>query len=76
MCHDARLIRLEEQAVFQERRLEALNEALIRQQRQLDEMERQLGDMRRLLRLMWQRMDQEGDAPENSLPPHYMPERY
>lgn len=76
MHDDDRLIRLEEQCYFQERRLEALNEALTRQQRQMDEMERQMGDMRRLLRLMWQRMDQDGDAPENSLPPHYMPERY
>ena len=73
--HEERLTRLEESMYFQEQRLEALNEALV-QQRQLDDMERQLAEACQLLRLLREQMSEQGNGPANELPPHYMPERY
>ncbi|MDO5483393.1 MAG: SlyX family protein [Desulfovibrionaceae bacterium] len=70
---EERLARLEEAHYFQENRLEALNAALTAQQEQLDRMEKQLSETRMLVRLLREKLDED---PENSLPPHFMPERY
>lgn len=70
---DARLARLEETAFFQEERLRELDAALTAQQAQMDAMERQLADLRALTRAL---RDKLADAPEATLPPHFMPERY
>lgn len=70
---DARLARLEETAFFQEERLRELDAALTAQQAQIDAMERQLADLRTLARAL---RDKLADAPEATLPPHFMPERY
>ena len=70
---EERLARLEEQLYFQEHTIQELNDVLFAQQRQLDAMQKTLTEMaereRKLLELV-------AEKPENSLPPHYMPERY
>lgn len=73
---EERLNRLEERVYFQERQLEDLNEALVRQQVQLDETEKRLADACLVIRVLREWLGQQGDGPENALPPHYMPERY
>lgn len=70
---EVRVTRLEETAFFQEERLRALDAALTAQQAQLDAMERQVADLRALARSL---RDKLAEAPENALPPHFMPERY
>lgn len=70
---EARLARLEETAFFQEERLRELDAALTAQQAQMDAMERQLAALRALARSL---RDKLTDAPEATLPPHFMPERY
>ena len=70
---EGRLARLEETTFFQEERLKELDSALTAQQAQLDAMERQLADLRGLAKAL---RDKLTDAPENTLPPHSMPERY
>ena len=72
---EERLARLEEGQFFQEERLTALDSALAAQQGQLDRLEASLADAASLLRLLRDRLD-EANKPENSLPPHFMPERY
>lgn len=72
---EERLARLEEGQFFQEERLRELDAALVSQQAQLDRLEAQLADAVNLLRLLRDRLD-ESNKPENSLPPHFMPERY
>ncbi len=73
MDMEERLTRLEEQIYFQEHTIQELNDVLFAQQRQLDAMQKTLTEMaereRKLLELV-------AEKPENSLPPHYMPERY
>ena len=70
---EERLARLEEQLYFQEHTIQELNDVLFAQQRQLDAMQKTMTEMaereRKLLELV-------AEKPENSLPPHYMPERY
>ena len=70
---DTRLSRIEENLYFLEQRLEALDSALCGQQIQLDSLEKQLTDALRLLRQLREKLE---ESPENSLPPHFMPERY
>lgn len=73
MDMEERLARLEEQIYFQDHTIQELNDVLFAQQRQLDAMQKTLTEMaereRKLLELV-------AEKPENSLPPHYMPERY
>lgn len=73
MDMEERLARLEEQLYFQEHTIQELNDVLFAQQRQMDAMQKTLTEMaereRKLLELV-------AEKPENSLPPHYMPERY
>ncbi len=69
-----RISRLEEQAYFQERLLSQLNEALAEQQRQLDAADKRIALLEARVRELIMAAPQ--DAPENTLPPHYMPERF
>ena len=73
MDMEERLARLEEQLYFQEHTIQELNDVLFAPQRQMDAMQKILKEMaereRKILELV-------AEKPENSLPPHYMPERY
>lgn len=71
--HEQRLTRLEELNFFQEERLKELDAALTIQQDQLDKVEQQLADALALIRLLREKL---ADQPDDSLPPHFMPERY
>lgn len=73
MDMENRLTRLEEQLYFQEHTLQELNEALLAQQKQLDVMERALKRMEEQEQKLVAMLD---NKPENTMPPHYMPERY
>lgn len=66
-----RLTRLEELTFFQEERIEKLDAALTAQQTQLDAVERELADARLVIRSLRDKLAQQ---PENTLPPHFMPE--
>ncbi|ATD80241.1 MULTISPECIES: SlyX family protein [Desulfovibrio] len=68
-----RLTRLEELTFFQEERIEKLDAALTAQQTQLDAVERELADARLVIRSLRDKLAQQ---PENTLPPHFMPERW
>ncbi|WP_291439302.1 SlyX family protein [Desulfovibrio sp.] len=68
-----RLTRLEELTFFQEERIEKLDAALTAQQTQLDAVERELADARLVIRALRDKLTQQ---PENTLPPHFMPERW
>lgn len=70
---DDRLTRLEELTFFQEERLKALDTALTIQQKQLDKLEKDFADATSVIRQLREKV---GDQPENSLPPHSMPERW
>ena len=70
---DDRLTRLEELTFFQEERLKALDTALTIQQNQLDKLEKDFADATSVIRQLREKV---GDQPENSLPPHSMPERW
>ena len=70
---DDRLTRLEELTFFQEERLKALDTALTIQQKQLDKLEKDFSDATSVIRQLREKL---GDQPENSLPPHSMPERW
>ena len=70
---DDRMTRLEELTFCQEERLKALDAALTIQQKQLDKLEKDFADASSVIRLL---RDKLGDQPENSLPPHSMPERW
>lgn len=69
-----RLTRLEELTFFQEERIEKLDAALTAQQTQLDAVERELADARLVIRSLLR--DKLAQQPENTLPPHFMPERW
>ena len=58
---------------FQEERIKALDAALTAQQLQLDKLEQDFSDATSVIRLLREKL---GDQPENSLPPHSMPERW
>ncbi len=68
-----RLTRLEELTFFQEERIEKLDAALTAQQMQLDNVEQELASARTVIRALRDKLSQQ---PENSLPPHSMPERW
>ena len=68
-----RLTRLEELTFFQEERIEKLDAALTAQQMQLDSVEQELASARTVIRALRDKLSQQ---PENSLPPHFMPERW
>ncbi|MDD2966364.1 MAG: SlyX family protein [Desulfovibrionaceae bacterium] len=70
---EERLTRLEEGCYFQEAALKELNEALIQQQQQIDMLEKMLARSETKITALQAQLDQ---GPENSPPPHYMPERY
>lgn len=66
---EQRLIRLEELAVFQDRTIAQLDEALTRQQTQLDEREQQIERLEARMRILWLHFAETGG--EHALPPHY-----
>ena len=70
---DDRLTRLEELTFFQEERIRQLDAALTAQQMQLDKLEQDFSDATSVIRILREKL---GDQPENSLPPHSMPERW
>ena len=71
--NEDRLTRLEELTFFQEERLKSLDAALTAQQRQIDKLEKDFADATSVIRLLREKL---GDQPENTLPPHSMPERW
>ena len=74
MDTEEKLVRLEEQAYFQEKLLAQLNEALTFQQAQIDFLEKRIAELEQNVTSLLETSPQE--APVNTLPPHYMPERY
>ena len=70
---EQRLTRLEELNFFQEQRLKELDAARTAQQSQLDTVEKELADALAVIRLLREKLSEQ---PDNSLPPHFMPERY
>lgn len=66
----SRLERLEEQAFFQERSLNALHEALVLQQTQLDQLENRVKQMEEKVKTLWEIVGEDGG--ETTLPPHYL----
>lgn len=66
-----RLARLEETVYFQEQALRELNDALVRQQAQLDETERLLEAARDRLRSLAKVMEDDG-GEDTGPPPHYL----
>ena len=73
MTAEEQIARLEELAYFQEKLLTQLNEALVSQQKQIDALEKRLAEMEENVTAL---LDSTQDGPVNTLPPHYMPERY
>ena len=63
-----RLARLEEQSYFQEQALAELNQALTRQQFQLDEMEKRLALAEKRIAVLLPLLETDG---QNAPPPHY-----
>ncbi|WP_446424184.1 SlyX family protein [Mailhella sp.] len=74
MDTEEKLVRLEEQAYFQEKLLAQLNEALTFQQAQIDLLEKRIAELEQNVTSLLEASPQ--DAPAHTLPPHYMPERY
>ena len=74
MTTEEQIARLEELTYFQEKLLRQLNEALTSQQAQLDALEKRLAGLEEHMTTLLDSFGQ--DAPVNTLPPHYMPERY
>ena len=70
---ESRLVRLEEKAYFQERTIEALNEALALQQKQIDALERSLAATARRLEAMILALEENRRHPGLEIPPHYQP---
>lgn len=66
-----RLIRLEEELIFQERAIEELNQALTQQQRQIDRLEHALKQQEERLAQALDALAGSG-APVNEKPPHYL----
>lgn len=73
MTTEELITRLEEQAYFQEKLLAQLNEALTFQQGQIDRLEKRLAMLEDNVAAV---LDASQESPMNTLPPHYMPERY
>ena len=63
-----RLARLEEQSYFQEQTIAELNQALTRQQRQLDEMEKRLALTEKRVTALLPLLEEGG---QSAPPPHY-----
>lgn len=66
---EQRLVRLEELTVFQDQALTQLNDALARQQAQLDNQEKRIEALEARLRILWQQFAETGG--ELTVPPHY-----
>lgn len=66
---EQRLVRLEELAVFQDQTIAQLDEALARQQAQLDAREKQIERLEARMRILWPHFAETGG--EHARPPHY-----
>lgn len=73
MTAEEQIARLEELAYFQENLLSQLNEALTGQQKQIDMLEKRIVELETNVTML---IDASQEGPTNTLPPHYMPERY
>ncbi len=73
MTAEEQIARLEELAYFQENLLSQLNEALTGQQKQIDMLEKRIVELETNVTML---IDASQEGPANTLPPHYMPERY
>ena len=73
MTAEEQIARLEELAYFQEKLLSQLNEALTDQQKQIDALEKRVAELEENVTTL---IDATKEGPVNTLPPHYMPERY
>lgn len=73
MTAEEQIARLEELAYFQEKLLSQLNEALTDQQKQIDALEKRVAELEENVNTL---IDATQEGPVNTLPPHYMPERY
>ena len=72
MNNAERLIRLEEEAAFQEQKLEALSTALAAQQKQLDKMEADLLRLAGRLQSALAALEETSGGPVSEKPPHYL----
>lgn len=69
---EEKLVELETKFSYQEDLLSALNEVVIRQQRQLDELLRQMSAVKEQLQEAIERVPGEGgELDKNEKPPHY-----
>ena len=69
---EEKLVELETKFSYQEDLLSALNEVVIRQQRQLDELLRQMSAVKEKLQEAIERVPGEGgELDQNEKPPHY-----
>ncbi len=69
---EEKLVELETKFSYQEDLLSALNEVVIRQQRQLDELLRQMSAVKEQLQEAIERVPGEGgESDQNEKPPHY-----
>jgi SlyX protein len=69
---EEKLVELETKFSYQEDLLSALNEVVIRQQRQLDELLRQMSAVKEQLQEASERVPGEGgESDQNEQPPHY-----
>ncbi|MBL6905278.1 SlyX family protein [Gammaproteobacteria bacterium] len=69
---EEKLVELETKFSYQEDLLSALNEVVIRQQRQLDELLRQMSAVKEQLQEAIERVPGEGgELDQNEKPPHY-----
>ena len=74
MTVESQLARLALLAYSQENLLSQLDDALTGQQKQLDMLEKRIAALEENVAGLLETSSQ--DAPVNTLPPHYMPERY
>lgn len=70
---EGRLTRLEEALYFQEKLLDDLNDALRRQQRQIDQLEASTSQALRRLEALMQEATSPDGRPAPEQPPHYGP---
>ncbi|MCC5812171.1 MAG: SlyX family protein [Ectothiorhodospiraceae bacterium] len=67
---DIRLIRLEEKLAYQEHTIGELNDVVVRQQRQLDVLERSHAQLQEQLRKL-AALVPDGGGHQEEIPPHY-----
>lgn len=66
-----RVTELESQAAFQDELHSRLNEVVARQDREITELRRQLGDLAARIRELGEAIPGEAPGPADEVPPHY-----